>query len=175
MIKSSNLSIKFANRGKKKSLALLVFEYRKALQFYVDLMWDLSSVSKFNDLKIYGKFEHEWMSSRLKQCAAKQAALIIKGVKKKYNARKAVVAKFIKSGDIGKAEKLQKVIEKNPISKPDCTKINPELDYRFVELQRSEDSNFDYISFNRIILIYHSTYPFIHFGHLLEQLDINSM
>lgn len=144
MIKSSKTTIKFANRGKKESYRLLISEYRKALAFFIGKFWNDEKISKFNDSSVYKLFQSEWMSARLKQCAAKQAAMVVKGAKKKLNDRRYRLKLLISDGKTEEAERLQKIIDKNPVSKPSADSINPELDYRFIEIQKSETAEFDF-------------------------------
>ena len=44
MIRSTKLSLKFANRGKRDLLNDFIAKYKLAVQEYIDLVWDLEKV-----------------------------------------------------------------------------------------------------------------------------------
>lgn len=89
MIRKSTVKLEFANTGKKASLIAVLHDYNRAVNAFVDYLWEKEQFA--------GSFVKDtaWLNSpisaRLKQCAAKQALAVVKSQRKKKNKTKPVV------------------------------------------------------------------------------------
>ena len=109
-------SLDFANTGKKRFLDDLWEEYRKALQYFVDLGFMENRLPTYEDVKSY---PHEtWLSRRYLGCALIQAIELLKSIFKRKKKDKKV-------------------------SPPEIKKASIKLDQRFYELEKGENS-FDF-------------------------------
>lgn len=142
MIRSSQLSIKFANKQKKDNINLFIEEYKRTTQVFVDILWNLDKVPNLIPKEITSQVE-SWLSSRAIQCSAKQASGIVRGTKKKNEQRLYVYNKLIEQNLYKKARKLKIIIDKNESNKPQITSIQPELDSRFVKFDFDNKTSFD--------------------------------
>ena len=133
MIRSVELSTKFANKGKNNTLSDFLCEYKRVLILFIDLFWgtDNYKFAKTEDIKLI----ESWLNVRAKQCAAKQALGIINGTFKKHKQRQYRKNILIKEGKSTKC--LDKF--KTP-TKPTIGNISAELDSRFVEINTSKNS-----------------------------------
>jgi len=142
MIRSTQVTTKFANPGKTQILSNFLLEYRQAVSFFVDLLWELEKVPTLPPLEITSKVK-TILSARAKQAAAKQASAIVRGTRTKENRRLWQIAKFKKEGAFKKARKLEAIYNKTKASKPDIFSISPELDSRFVKIDLENRTCFD--------------------------------
>lgn len=142
IVKSTKVSNKFSNVGKRGELCLFIDEYRSVLSFFVNELWDSDDFNKFINKDITEKCE-TWLSARAVQCAAKQAGGIVRGTKEKQRKRKWQIDKFNEEGCFKKARKLQKIYDENEAGKPDIKSVEPELDSRFVEVDFMNETSFD--------------------------------
>jgi len=142
MIRSSKISLKYSNVQKRQSLLEIVVEYNRVIQSIIDLIWNLDQIPALLPKHLTSQVE-SWLSARMIQCAAKQASGIVRGTKKKHNQRLYMLAKLTKEGNHDQAVKLQKIINKKPITKPKIDNINPELDSRFVKFDWNNHTSFD--------------------------------
>lgn len=143
MIRSSTHSLKFANSRKRSLINKVICEYRRLSQSFVDKFWDdfyknNTKVPIF-PTKDQMRFLDSWLSVRLKQACAKQTLDIIKGTLQKFKKQKFVYEKFNNRSLLSK-------IEKTKIQKPDCSKINLELDSRFIDFESSDNFLFVRVS-----------------------------
>ena len=129
IIKSTKVSLSFANTDKLNQLAIFIAEYQSIVSQYVDQMWDRTDIKLLidNTYKV-----DTWLSARMQQCAGKQASGIVRGTRRKQEKRLFVINKSNKAGEFKKARKLQKVYDEAKLSKPDIKLVNPELDSRFI-------------------------------------------
>jgi len=130
MIRSVELSLKFANKNKQNNLSVFLTEYRRVVQLYIDLTWDTDS-GKFISKDIQ---TDSWLSARAKQCAGKQALSIVNGALKKYNQRIYMRDKLLLEG------KPVKHINTQKPTQPVVGNIPAELDSRFCKILESENS-----------------------------------
>ncbi len=98
MIKSSRVSVKFSNHSKKCSLKLLTNDYRNIVSFFVDELWDYDKIPALIPKTIASK-AFTWLSARMIQCAGKQASGIVRGCRKKNDARKFIITKLLIEGN----------------------------------------------------------------------------
>jgi len=146
MVRSSILTLKFANTGKRQQVSDLLDEYTKVAQFFVDTIWDRYPInSNIPSLmpKSVTALADTWLSARMLQACAKQASGIVRGCRRKHEKRLFILAKLEREGQNRKARKLAAIIKKNPISKPRLETVEAELDARFVDIEVHGDTSFD--------------------------------
>ena len=142
MIKSSKLTIKFANSGKKKNLNTFIQEYRNVVSLFVDILWEMEKVPVLLPKEITDQVE-SWLSARAIQCAGKQASGIVRGTRKKQDQRRWRIKKLLDEGKNKQARKLEFIDKKKSISKPNIDTLCPELDSRFVTIDFNDHTSFD--------------------------------
>lgn len=144
---------KTANTNKKKEIIDFISEYQSLSLVLCDYLWDhpeIESLSFLNLTKELTQFLKEksktTLTSRAFQCCYKQTLGIIKGTIKKYKQRIFVYSKLLKEGKTKEAEKLKKIIDKNPISKPNVSHINPLLSEQLVvfNIGKENKTSFDF-------------------------------
>ena len=67
----------------------------------------------------------------------------MRGTKQKLKQREYRHKKLLEENKIKEAERLRKIIDKNSITKPNLTHINPELDSRFIQIDLENNTCFD--------------------------------
>ena len=74
IVRSSKCNLKFTNQGKIEKLKIILEEYSKAVNYYIDLLkdWELKE-GQFIETSIINSFQHEWMTHRLKKNACREA------------------------------------------------------------------------------------------------------
>lgn len=146
MIRSTQLTLKFANQAKLDKVNYFLDEYKKVTQFFVDYLWNNFSIGKkIPSLlsKDITKLSNTWLSARAIQASAKQASGIVRGCRKKHEKRLYIYENLIKENKHRKARKLANIIRKNPITKPDLNSIEAELDQRFIKFDYNNETTFD--------------------------------
>jgi putative transposase len=78
MIRRSQLTLKYINKGKYTSLDSVMKESVRVVNLFIDLLWENGS-KKFVTEKV-----DTWLSARMQQCLGKQALEIIKSQRKKH-------------------------------------------------------------------------------------------
>ncbi|RMH79271.1 MAG: transposase, partial [Acidobacteria bacterium] len=109
-------SLEFANTGKKRFLDELWEEYKKALQYFIDLGWGRKKLPSYEDAKIY-PYE-TWLSKRYLGNALLQAQAILKAG-------------------------FRKLKKKKETKKPEIKNISLKLDSRVFRLERGQNT-YDY-------------------------------
>ncbi len=109
-------SLEFANTGKKRFLDQLWEEYKKALQYFIDLGWEKKKLPNYEDVKAY-PYE-TWLSKRYLGNALLQAQAILKSC-------------------------FRKLKKKKNIKKPEIKKVSLKLDNRVFRFERGQNT-FDY-------------------------------
>jgi len=142
IIRSSQCSLKFSNSGKIRKIGEFIAEYRKIVQFFIDILWNSEKVPVLFSKDMTDKAE-TWLSARAVQAAAKQASGIVRGTKSKHQRRIYMVKKLNKEGKFKQARKLARIAEKAVMSKPNASSIQPELDARFARLEQKNSGTFD--------------------------------
>lgn len=142
MIRSTKCSLKFANKEKLIELHDFISEYKNVCDFFIKEFWGYENIQVLIPKKITQK-ANTWLSARAVQCASKQASGIVRGTRKKQKQREWMYDKLIKEGDIVNANKLLKVIEDNKTTIPSSDTINPELDSRFISIDKDSKTSFD--------------------------------
>lgn len=140
MIRSTKLSIKFANKQKKSNINKFIEEYKIVTKFLIDHLWGMENIPTLVPKSITSKVE-SWLSQRAIQCAAKQASGIVRGTKQKNKQRLFIYNKLLQENKPKKASKLLKFINKE--SKPNIKNLEPELDSRFIKFDLNNKTSFD--------------------------------
>ncbi|MFW6311026.1 MAG: RNA-guided endonuclease InsQ/TnpB family protein [Nanoarchaeota archaeon] len=78
--RSSKLTIKFATKKKLETLNLVKEEYTRIVNFFIDLFWENNFILTDLTKEIYN-LPSSWFSSRLKQCAAREALKLVNTAK----------------------------------------------------------------------------------------------
>lgn len=139
MIRKSTINLKFANIGKLEKIKKIAEEYQRVVNIFIDNLWEQK---QFSGNFVKNTAIESWISSRLKQAAAKQALSIVKSQRKKKKKHK-----------------------------PILTQIVLELDSRFIDIKQ-DVNHFDiWIRLSSIgnkIIINLPSQKHIHFNHFLE-------
>ena len=145
-------SIKFANTGKIERLELFLLEYQRAVQYYLDYIWNMKT-SKFdisNQRFVLPKFMKtteilfdSTLSARAKSAALTQAIGKVKSRIEKLHRTQYIVRKHQR--DNKPNPKLQSKYDKliNKLAKPSLGLIHPELASTCIRYELSENIQFD--------------------------------
>lgn len=146
MIKSSKISIKFANKNKIDKIDEFLKEYKKVTQELVNILWNLyenkEKVPTLVPITITKQI-NTWLSKRAIQCAAKQASGIVRGTIQKQSQRESVIKRLNSEGKFRKARKLLAFYNKTKITKPEIKQISAELDQRFIKIIQNKKNSFE--------------------------------
>lgn len=142
IIRSTKCTLNFSNTNKLENITHFIIEYSRVCQQFVDILWILKDTQKklpsLLPKSIISQITNTKLSARTLQSCAKQASSIVRGTITKHNRRIAMLKKLMREGKPTK--KLQKILAKEKLSKPELTLINPELDSRFIEVIKSKNS-----------------------------------
>lgn len=142
MIKSSNISTKFANTNKKQNIELFINEYSNVVKQFVDIFWELDKIPIFiTKDQIYQI--NSWLSYNAKACAGKQASGIVRGTRQKQEKRLWMINKLQKEGKYKQAKKLENITNKINLTKPNIGIVNPELTSKFIKVDLNTKTSFD--------------------------------
>lgn len=150
MIRCSKHSLKFANSTKQQQIRKIIFDYRNLVQNIIDYIWangyknfniskDLLNCPSLIDSSFLKNFKSEY-TERLKQAAGKQALMMISAATEKR--RKQIWQLHKLQEDNCDVRFLQKTISDKPLVKPQASKINLELDSRFVDFKFDNQKKF---------------------------------
>jgi transposase len=142
MLRSTKTTLKFANKNKREALKGFIAEYRFVVSKFVDLLWGQDRILSLLPKDITSQVE-TWLSARAIQCAGKQASGIVRGTKRKQEKRLFVYNRLLKEDKTKQARKLKRIIDKLKTSKPNISRIEPELDERFVKQDWNNPTSFD--------------------------------
>ena len=140
MIRSTKITLKYSNKGKRETLSDFIDEYKRVTAIFVDLLWDLEKISSKLDNSLTSQVKGSWLSARAIQAAGKQASGIVRGTRKKQNQTIWKIGDFKSKGEFKKARKLQVYFDKKLVSKPTLVSVQPELDSRFCEISLEQNS-----------------------------------
>jgi len=143
VIKSSKVSIKYANTGRLQAVAEVIDEYGRVLQYFVDYLWELEKIQLLLP-KAVTKSADTWLSARLLQCCAKQASGVVRGTRSRIKKQEAYIKKLNKEGKYKKARKATRYYRELKARKPEIKKVQMELDSRFVRIDESGSTCFEY-------------------------------
>lgn len=146
-IKSSKISLKYSNISKFFILKNIINEYKKAVTFYVDYLWDnkIEYPSK-NGIKIFDVKNKKYdspqfistieynsnLSGRLLSAASTQACSMVSAALVKHKKCLYLLNKQNESKQ--RTRKLTKLLAKNILIKPKCDNINLELDAKNINI-----------------------------------------
>jgi transposase len=116
--RSTKLSLKFANKVHQDKLRLFVAEYRRVAVLACQKLWDENWSYKFVNTKTLGI--ETWLSARALQACSKQVMSVITGTRKS-----------------------RKTLKSTATSAPDCSRIEPCLDSRFLTWDNEPNNSFD--------------------------------
>lgn len=142
-IKSTKISLKYSNIGKISILSSIIKEYKKAVAFYVDYLWNnkICVKNKILDIKnhlydcpqFYSNNEYKSsLSGRLLKSASTQACGMVSATLEKHKRCLYVLNKQKENKE--RTRKLTKLLSKKPLIKPNCKNINLELDSNNVNI-----------------------------------------
>jgi transposase len=80
LIRSTKLTLKFVNKSKKQQLLLILTEYSKVVNFFIDLFWE-QPISKRQLLKTVLAKADTWLCARTRKVAAREAIDMIRSAK----------------------------------------------------------------------------------------------
>lgn len=144
-IRSTKISLAKANKLKLQKLLEVQTEYSKIVAEFVDMLW-INKEEHIPSLlpKAMTEKVNTWLSSRMVQCAGKQASAIVRGTVKKQKQRLYAYNKLLSEGKTKQANKLLKIIKTINVNKPNISKvISMELDERFVKIDLNNSTTFD--------------------------------
>ena len=142
MIRSSKVTLTFANTGKHSSVAEFVDEYKRVLTLFVNMLWNIEEIPTLLPKEITFQID-SWLTARAIQCCGKQASGIVRGTRTKQKRRLYIIGKLNKEKQFAKARKLQAIYNKNIETKPEINRIECELDSRFVQINLNKENSFD--------------------------------
>lgn len=82
LIRSTKLTLKFANEGKRQQLRSILTEYSKVVTFFINLFWD-EPTTKAHLLKAVLAKADTWLCARTRKVAAREAIDMIHSAKEK--------------------------------------------------------------------------------------------
>jgi len=142
MFLSTRTTLKFVNKWKREALFSFIVEYRSVVEKFIDILWEQDKIPSLLPKEITSQIE-TWLSARAIQCAGKQASGIVRGTRRKQEKRLFIFSKLLKQGKKKQARKLQRIINKVRVSKPNIKRLEPELDERFVKQDWDNPTSFD--------------------------------
>jgi len=148
---------------------------------YVDLLWEEEDIPFFSTVAMGHQIKEQtqtWLSFRMLSRIGKQAIGIVKGTRAKQKRRLYVINKLKEQKLYVKARKLQKIYDKNMVTKPDIGRVEPQLDALFISVDLDSDTSFDgWIRFSSIGNRISLNIPFKrtkHFNKLLSKGKLKS-
>lgn len=119
--RKSTISLNYSNTYKELQLKDFMFEYKRVVNLYINILWENGKFSgTFLDKELLNKID-TWLSQRAKQCAGKQALQIVKSQRKRKKK-----------------------------TKPLFNKDVVELDSRFIDVQEGKNSFDTWIKFSSL-------------------------
>ncbi|MCA9495919.1 MAG: hypothetical protein KC589_03175, partial [Nanoarchaeota archaeon] len=141
-IKSSKLSLKFANTSKSLAIGNFIENYHQLVSNYVEVLWDLDKVPLLVPKELTSSVSTT-LSARIQQCAGKQASGIVRGTRKKQEKMMWRIKKLEDEGKFKYARKLKEKLNKIKVSKPIVKNLECELDERFIKVDFENSTSFD--------------------------------
>lgn len=86
IIRAVSCTTKFATKSKKKTLLMILTEYGRVVNFFIDYFWDREKFDKSKLLKpiVDAPKNDTWLSARLRKVAAREAIDMILAVKERW-------------------------------------------------------------------------------------------
>lgn len=99
IIRSSKCSLKFATKSKMNELQIILGEYGRVCNIFIEHFWSISTPSKSKLLKdIVDLPKDTWLSARLRKVAAREAIDLIKVIHKERGVQDGVLPKVDSTG-----------------------------------------------------------------------------
>jgi IS605 OrfB family transposase len=175
MIRSSKVSLKFSNTGKKSQVLDFLIEYKRVLVQFVDLLWKLEKIPTLLPKEITSQVD-SWLSARSLQCCGKQASGIVRGSRRKQEKAQHVIKKLNQDGKFKQARKLKAIYDKKMAGKPSIERIEAELDSRFVKIDFKKNNSFDgWITISNLGRKIKLELPFKTHSHLNKMLNVGNI
>ena len=166
IIRTSKHSLLFSNKKKLDNLHNLITEYRRVATIYLNHFWDKGiTLSMHKDAKTtYFNFDtnthldcpsmistveldkeidlQSTLTARVRKCCVTQVLGIIRGTVEKQRKRQYIVNK--KRAECRSiSRRLRKAVRKNKPTKPDISKINPEINSLCLDYEENSNSSFN--------------------------------
>lgn len=100
VFRSAKCSLKFATESKRLRLRQILVEYGAVVNTFIDYFWNTGTVPKRKLLKPVIDLPNTWLTSRLRQVAAREALDMISTVKKRWANSPEKISKPIHRGDL---------------------------------------------------------------------------
>jgi IS605 OrfB family transposase len=142
MIRSSKVTIKFANTGKKSLLSDFLLEYKRVTGLFIDSLWDSDKIPVLLPRETTRSVS-TWLSARAVQACGKQASGIIRGTRRKQERAIYVIKKLNLESKFKQARKLEAIYKKKVAGKPVLSTTEAELDSRFIKINLAKENSFD--------------------------------
>jgi len=85
VIRSTKCSLKFSSKSKKRELSIVLAEYSKVVNLFINHFWDNpEDAKKSNLLKPIVDIPETWLSARLRKVAAREAIDMVMAAKKRH-------------------------------------------------------------------------------------------
>lgn len=168
MIRSVKITTKYSNKNKKNSIELFLKEYAKVTQLIINHIWNYGYINKNKkEFNVYKKhfdldsnlnneflkqFDNELFTQRMLQACGTQASAIIRSCTIKNKKRQFIISKLMK--DKKNASNLQSITNKEKITLPKFSFIEPQIDSRFFDIK---EINGEYDGFIQLRLFKKST------------------
>jgi predicted RNA-binding Zn-ribbon protein involved in translation (DUF1610 family) len=157
-IKTSKISLEFANRSKRERLDSFILDYQIAVNYYIDFLWNHDVSFQFKDEIKTFSIKKDWLylpaflsndlieidsplSGRAQKCALTQAIGIIKSHIDKR--RKLLYVLSILREKKKRTRHILKRLQKEILIKPDVSNVFPELNSICCKYEDSNFSSFD--------------------------------
>lgn len=143
LTKSSGVSLKYANVGKREALMSYIKDYQNIVSQVIAALQGMEErQQKFCPVDVDQAIVTP-LNARCRQCASKQAIGILNSVKGKARAIRQRAEWHQENGRPKKARELFKKATVLDKSKIDVSTVNPELDSRFVRAHTDNGTTFD--------------------------------
>ena len=96
VLRSTKCSLQFATEDKRQQLSLILTEYGKVVNIFINAFWN-NTVSKGQLLKPIVDLPNTWLSARLRKVAAREALDMIASVKEVFKWNKEQIHLSIKA------------------------------------------------------------------------------
>ena len=141
VVRSTSLSIRFANTGKRDGVREFLAEYARVVALFCERYWLLAQTGKLSSMPNTALCKAEsWLTQRVLQCAAKQASGIVRGVAAKNQRRLFVAEKLWQEGSHKsrvQSKRLRDLANRAQTSAPEIGQVEAQLDARFFKLEKS--------------------------------------
>lgn len=144
LVRSSALSLKFANAGKRGAIAEFLAEYARCVALFVERFWPLAQADNLAPMPNTALCKQEsWLTVRALQCAAKQAAGICRGANAKNIRRLKMADALWERGERAKSKRLREIAHLAKVGVPEIGRVEAQLDARFFSLEISRGGKWE--------------------------------